>query len=388
VKIGILTYFWDENHGTILQAHFLWKALSDFFPNAHVELINYRHARNIQIVKNYFKYKDVFYDFKKKVVTDKFKKNNLELSRKSLISKDYKKAIQFIDTGQYDVVVVGSDTVWQLTSNKRLPRFPNAYWLPGAIKSKKIAFAVSSNITRYEDISEEHRIIMRKALNDFSFIGVRDTMTLDLANSLGIEEGSKLFRVFDPTFLVDPPDTNIKELLVNKGVKFDKPILGINYPPAAPFCSRIVEMYKSLGYQIVTFISRLNSADHKLVCLTPFEWASAYQYFDFVITDRFHGTIFSLKNQVPVLAIDWHPFRYDKSGNSKTRCLMRDFGIEKTNHINAKLMEGGFDFFIDKAEEARRSFNKEKIKTKVNEIRQDCFGYLGKIRSLILDEMS
>jgi len=205
VKIGILTYFWDENHGTILQAHFLWKALSDFFPNAHVELINYRHGRNIQIVKNYFKCKDVFYDFKKKVVTDIFKKNNLNLSRKSLVSKDYKKAMQFIDACHYDVVVVGSDTVWQLTRNKRLPRFPNVYWLPGAIKSKKIAFAVSSNITRYEDISEENRTIMRKALKDFVFIGARDSMTLDLINSLDIEDDSKLFRVLDPTFLVDPP---------------------------------------------------------------------------------------------------------------------------------------------------------------------------------------
>ena len=388
MKIGILTYFWDENPGTILQGHFLCQALTSYFPDANVEMINYRHARNIQVVKNYLKYRDVYNDFKTILVNDSFKKTNLNLSRKSLVSRDYRKALKFVDSCQYDLVVVGSDTVWQITKNKRLPVFPNVYWLPGTLRSKKIAFAVSSNITRYEDVSEENRKIMRTALNGFTLIGVRDHMTLDFVNSLGIEDGSKLFRVFDPTFLVDPPDIDMEKCLVRKGVDLDKPILAINYPPSAPFCFEIVERYRSEGYQIVTLVSRLHHADYRLACLNPVEWAASYKYFDFVITDRFHGTIFSLKNQVPVLAIDWHPFRYDKNGNSKTRCLMRDFGIDKTNHINAKLMEGGFDYFIEKAEVARKSFDKNKIKNKVDEMRRECFSFLGKIRSLFLEEMS
>ena len=38
--------------------------------------------------------------------------------------------------------------------------------------------------------------------------------------------------------------------------------------------------------------------------LNSLEWATCYQYFDFCVTDRFHSTIFSLKNKVPFLVIE------------------------------------------------------------------------------------
>jgi hypothetical protein len=38
--------------------------------------------------------------------------------------------------------------------------------------------------------------------------------------------------------------------------------------------------------------------------LNSLEWATCYQYFDFCVTDRFHSTIFSIKNHIPFLVIE------------------------------------------------------------------------------------
>ena len=46
-------------------------------------------------------------------------------------------------------------------------------------------------------------------------------------------------------------------------------------------------------------------ADYCLTDISPLEWAGIFRYFSLTITDRFHVSIFSLKNGVPVVAVDW-----------------------------------------------------------------------------------
>lgn len=383
MKIGILTYIWDENHGTILQAYSLCKAVQEYIPEADVEIINYRHARNIQIIRNYIKIKHVAYDVIQNMLSEQFKKRKLKLGKKELVTRDLNRTIRFINESEYDVIIAGSDTIWQITENKRLPKFPNIYWMPGVSGCKKVAFAVSSNITRYENLSESARKTMDSALEKFSLIGVRDHMTLDLVKSVGYNDNTRLFRVFDPTFLVETPKTKMREKLIKMGVNLDKPILCINYPPKAPFCKEIIEKYKTMGFQIVTFLNRLTTADYHIKYADPFEWAEAYKYFDFVITDRFHGTIFSLKSKTPVLAVDWHPYRYDPYLNSKTESLLKDFGIQKTNHLNTSMMKGGINTFINKAEEARNKFDPYNASKKIDEIININKEFIGKIKSIL-----
>jgi polysaccharide pyruvyl transferase WcaK-like protein len=57
----------------------------------------------------------------------------------------------------------------------------------------------------------------------------------------------------------------------------------------------------------------------------PFDWAALPALADLLITDRFHGAVFALKNNVPVIALD---HRNQISGSeSKIRDLFGRVGI-------------------------------------------------------------
>lgn len=383
MKIGVLTYFWDENPGTILQAYCLTNALKQIFPDAQVELINYQHARHIYLLRNYLKVRKVYEDYQKKNIYGRFKNTYLALSDQAFISRDYRKAVGFVDSCKYDAVVVGSDTVWQITRNKKLPSFPNAYWLPGAAQqTTKATFAVSANITRADSLTPSDKDNIKRCLEDFTLIGVRDSMTFRLVEEI-YGSSEKLSRVPDPTFAYDPPYSDVGKLFEKTGVDLARPVLAINYPARAPFCREIVDHYRTEGFQIVSLTTGFPHADHQLPCLNPFQWANMFRHFSFVITDRFHGAIFSLKNNVPVLAVDWHPFRSDKEGNSKTFSLMSDFGIEKTNHLNLHNSGKGLSDFIDQADRAREDFDKEGIALKREALGKSCSDYLHKLKTAL-----
>lgn len=383
MKIGVLTYFWDENPGTILQAYCLSGALSSFFKTAHVDIINYRHARHFYLIRNYLKIRRVYEDYTKKNIYHLFKKKYLNLSSNELISGDIKKSSEFIKSQEYDLIVVGSDTVWQVTKNKKLPGFPNIYWLPERLgQTKQVTFAVSANITRVAGLSVDEKNKMAECLDRFELIGVRDCMTYELVKNI-YGPGNKLVNVADPTFAYEPPLFDASEILIKKGVDLQKPLLAINYPARAPFCREIVAHYRSMGFQIVSLTTGFPYADYQVPCLDPFQWASMFRNFSFVITDRFHGTIFSLKNNVPVLSVDWHPFRSDIEGNSKTLSLMKEFGLEKTNHINLCKQDIRLTSFIEQAERAKNNFDSEKVSGRIKLLKDSCSQYFKKVEEVI-----
>lgn len=382
MKIGLLTYFWDENPGTLLQAYSLLNALKGMFPTARVELINYRHARyKMRWIRNYLKWGEFRNDIKRRLVYNDFKKRYLRKGKQSLVSDNYDKAIQFIASNKYDVIVVGSDTVWQLTSKKDRPSFPNVYWLSKELKCKKIAYAVSSNVTSPQNIAEENKSTMKALLKEFALIGVRDVMTFNLVNSVGAENHGTLRRVPDPTFLLDMPWTNIEKLLTKAGVRLDNPILGLNLPSNNPLYFEIVQYFKSKKFQILS-LAESPYADFVFPSLGPFEWAGLFKYMNFVITDRFHGCIFALKHRVPVLAVDCSPYRFDQLGNSKTSCLMEDFEISETNHLNIAQINYEPQMFFDKAEQALQSFDEKSIQVKLDEFRTNSLAYLESIKQV------
>ncbi len=177
---------------------------------------------------------------------------------------------------------------------------------------------------------------LRQSVDEFCLLGVRDKTTYDLLNVLELSNKDKLCLVPDPTFSYDIEHTHFETYSRRIGVNFDKPTIGIDLPDNLDICKTLVGYYKSKGFQVVS--PRHNRYANYSLAMSPCEWAGMHRHLSLFITCHFHGIVFSLKNLTSVLVIDYDRGRYDQKGLSKTYCVLEQFGLNETNHINLERM--------------------------------------------------
>ncbi len=387
-NIGILTYHHVMNDGAILQAYSQAKTIQECLDSYEVDIINYRiKAVEIEEFKSYFYRPILRFDIsriKRYVHFKKFINHELPLSYEGLISDDYEKAIRFVKD-KYDVIIVGSDEVWKsICESGRTKRpFPNIYWLSPELNCKKIAMAASANRCDYRKISKKNREIGRKLLQDFDFLGVRDQHTVDFVSSLGICD-KEVHKVPDPTFsfeLTEDYHKTVKNKLTAKGLNLNEPILcfrtGTGSGEKDNLCKKATQYFKDRGYQTMSIGGYNRYADHNLGHIfNPFEWAHVYKFFDFCITDRFHGTIFSLKNGTPFLSIE--DDEYYKRIRSKIVDLLEDFSM-----MHHYLYMDGSDYDLNETlKNIENTFSKKDVRHKVENMRiryYDMLDVMGKL---------
>ena len=86
----------------------------------------------------------------------------------------------------------------------------------------------------------------------------------------------------------------------------------------------------------------------------PEEWAAFYKQLTFCITDRFHASVFCLRDDVPFVAIE--PYQPKSLLNSKIYSLLKDFGIEKICYQNTYLPEFDLDRFISTCDQVESNW--------------------------------
>ena len=174
-KIGIITLFNCYNYGAVLQAYATYKYIESL-GYEHVELINYENkyeskskktirfivSGNIkEIIKRFIQYiilgknrnlKKGFYYFLNKVKKSKKKFKNIEELRNT----------------SYDILISGSDQIWNPVIFNKIDF---AYLLDFSDKAKK--YSISSSAGSYIYSPEEKKIVTT-LLKDFSGIAVRD----------------------------------------------------------------------------------------------------------------------------------------------------------------------------------------------------------------------
>lgn len=330
MKIGILTYFWAENPGTFLQAYSTFMAVKTLFPEDKVEMINVK-LRNVYFKpqKDYmFSPKKLskallrFYGFKKGL-------KKIDFSPGKYVGKDTNKALEYIKKQAYDTILVGSDTVFKLYNwNYESDSLP-VYYLDD-VNARKVMVAASCCSTSIGDLSPKMKKNAHKCLSDFHKMGVRDKNTFDLFYELkGSSEGLEI--IPDPTFTYEVKVEKAREVLVKNKFDFKGKSVIIHLPSSFPLLNETVEYFKLMGWNIVAF-NYVKYADYCLL-LNPEEWAGVPYFVDLVITDRFHGSIFSLRNNTPVIGIDCSHERVSSQNSSKVRALFEEYGIVH-NYLN------------------------------------------------------
>ncbi len=342
MRIGILTFHQSINNGAVMQAYSLSKRLKREYPDAEVEIINYRKKSVDRAysypISDYFKVSNIKELIKKTLdllVDPKLLKrlrhrteifNNcqskLPLSKDVILSDDTKDLDKYIEQN-YDVLVVGSDAVWNYVTRG----FPNAYFPSADLKVTKISYAASCYGMDFTNCPDEDKEEINRVLSDFDFIGVRDDATANFVKWSGCKLVPE--HTCDPTVFLDVDDLpvdvdGLKKKLLDRGFDFDKPSIGMM--GSEKMLSMLRKLYAD-KYQIVSLYNYHKGADVNLYDLEPYEWAYVFRYFDVTFTTFFHGTLLSLCNGVPVICIDLGT-EFGKRHIPKTLDVLARLGFE------------------------------------------------------------
>lgn len=216
---------------------------------------------------------------------DKFCTSHFKVSRHFDSWDDMAKASQ----KEYDAVIVGSDQLW-LPSNV-MADYYTLNWVPE--KVKKIAYATSFGIG---NIPQKYKEMYRQYLTRIDYLSARETSGQEIISEL---TDKSVPLVNDPALLLDANGWD--EVIKDKPIINDKYIfcyfMGDN-PEQREFVKRLA---KEKGLKIVALL-HLDQfietdeyyADYTPWNISPADFVNLVKYAEYVCTDSFHGTVFSI----------------------------------------------------------------------------------------------
>ncbi len=278
MKIGILTFHEGLNHGAYLQAFATMRVLQG--QGYEVEIINYKNHKHwlMEDIRPWRVYRRPvrFVDHWKKMRAFKRDQQKMALSPFTKNSEDVLKQ-------HYDVVVVGSDVVW----NYKIFGYDDPYF--GGLNADRIvSYAPSFG---WVDANEAVLSEVSEGLKRFDAISVRDENSRQIIeNMMGIDPPV----VLDPTLIYDFAGDAEPISCIDSS----KPYLLVYAYAVNPDTIATVKAYaKKHGLQIVATGYRENWCDVNCMGAGPLEWLTLFQNAHTVLTSTFHGTVYALKNE-------------------------------------------------------------------------------------------
>ncbi len=347
-KVGIVSCYFKHNYGSMLQAYATQKILDDW--NIENETINLENL-NKEISKGKRKYylSQIFnFSFIKakfgmvklklycKLANGELGKNikvrdkKFEAFEKMFhFSKSYNTMKQICEQGDYTDVLVGSDQLW-LPVNI-VADYYTLNFVPENVN--KISFATSFGVSEIpEKYKEQYRTFLKRIEN----LSVREDKGVKLVKEL---TGREATLVCDPTLLFD------KEEWME--IQKEEPIIKEKYI-FCYFLGKTIEYRKfaerlkeKTGYKIVS-LNHLDEyvkysdkfADEAPFDIGPSEFLNLIRNAEFVCTDSFHGTVFSLINHKKFFVFRRYPNQSKVSTNSRLDSLL------KIVNLSDRMLEG------------------------------------------------
>lgn len=216
-----------------------------------------------------------------------------------------------------DVYMTGSDQVWGPILNGK---YESAYFLDFCNENdKRVSYAASFGKTNFVSTDKDKYIQM---LNKYNKITVREDSAVELLN----KEDIKSKQVIDPTLLLTPMEW--EKLLGNSNRKISEKYAVVyqihNNKELEKYAK---EFAKKAGIKLI----RISPSLHQIFrggkfVYTPTlgEFVSYIKHAEYVITDSFHGTVFSINFNTPLVTL------LPKTGTStRNTSILRLMGLEK-----------------------------------------------------------
>lgn len=349
-KVGIVSCYFKNNYGSMLQAYASKKILDNSnIPNETIAIENNKDFSKGK--KKYYLSQILnlnFIKLKFGMIKLKFdKKLNKELGKNiSIREKKYKefksefnlsrnctdyKGLSQLALEKYSDVIVGSDQLW-LPVNV-VADYYTLSWVPDSVN--KISYATSFGVSNIPKKYNKQYINFLKRINHLS---VREDSGVKLIKDISNLD-AKL--VCDPTILLTKDEW--EEVATKERFIEDKYILCYFLGNNISHRKFVERLKQATGYKIVS----LNHADEyvkysdKFCDIAPFdvgprEWINLVKNAEYVCTDSFHCTVFSILFNKIFFDFRRHSSKIKGSTNSRLDSLLNIAGISKERILNGE----------------------------------------------------
>ncbi len=373
-KIGLLSVY-NHNYGSILQAYAMQRILMDM--GLDVEIIRYKKTNmfkqalrlfNIPLLKATIrmKYKDMYCKLCKKEIHQKILKTR-ELAFSEFVSTHIRFSKIYAGRmalkngcNKYDTFVLGSDQVWNpmnLGSD-----FFTMTFIPD--DKPKITYASSFGVSVIPIYQKNKTKAYLKRIN---YISVREISGQKIVKEL---TGRDIPVVVDPTILLsrDVWDAEKGEPIVKE--KYIMCYFISSNPLHRDFARRLA--YKT-GCKIVSvphvdeYVKEdVGFGDIVPKGVGPLQFVNLISNADYVCTDSFHGTVFSILYNKTFFTFNRYSGNGKDSTNSRLHSILKLIGLESRM----------FDSEMEIYEELLTTINYEKSHKQLERLRTESINYL------------
>lgn len=371
LKVGIVTYWITQsNYGSVLQNYALQTFLRklDFEPflirnDIAVSFSRWKFYKEIFISKGFlalvsYFIKRFFYNFISLVSFQKKKDSRRKFE--DFIDKNLNPTKVFksldelkLECPKAELFIAGSDQIWNTYGKSYDLISPSikSYLLSFATKeSKKIACAASFGSASFDS---EFENLFKSELSNFDFISCREKSGVEICKKLGFENA---VQQPDPTMLLSCDE--YKKIADYELVPKNPYILLYLLGNDADFSvGKLKKIAKKRNLDVVYVpaneMQKVNF--HKKIYPTVNEWLGLYENASAVVTNSFHGTVFSLIFNKPFLSV--HQTGKFEDQNVRIDSLLEDFGLKN------QIFSGNFEKLFS-------SVDFEKVNKQLEEIRK------------------
>lgn len=332
-KIGVITIHNSPNYGACLQSFALYRYIEQLGYECELIDLHRPHEKDFRSSKKYIAYREgarlkikriikkilrrenKYYSPEAKAKFDSFNQQ-IRLSRPYYSIDDL-----YANPPQYDVYITGSDQLW----NPAQPFCLEPYFLTFAPRrAKKIAYAASIGIT---ELTEKEKRDFKRWLLEYTAISVREKQAKILLESFINKD---IVQVSDPTMLLD---VDYWHSIAIRPTERKPYILLFTLSHQPDILDYVLHLSRESGMPLVCLGQiQPDVKDGSYMAVKdagPLEFIGYIASADLVITDSFHGTVFSIimgcKNF----------FSYIKPGNKRS-CRITD--LLETYHLQNHLL--------------------------------------------------
>ncbi len=300
MKVSILTYHWEDNYGAAMQAYATMRAVRELGHEPEFIDLRLPYAPSIaqRIVFGLKRHR--FNSFRKKFFT-------------SLTPKTYWRVEELRkDPPKSDCYLVGSDQTWNPNIAKEL--LPAFFLTFGDDGVRRVTYATSIGQNSWEgspDISDEE---IRRSLSRFSNILLREDSAIDICRNVF---GHDARQVIDPVLLFP----SYPELIGAPALSGEVITYKLIDDPG--FYDMAKEIADSVNLPIRSIGSVRRPKDYRFAYPETVEdWVRRLASASMVLTDSFHGTVFSILYHRPFVV-----YVGDPSRTTRIESLLRQLGL-------------------------------------------------------------
>ena len=337
--IKILTLL-GNNYGGCLQAVALQRVIKDL--GEDVETINYREYLNSK--KNIKELLKQIVYYNRNIKFNNFRKNHLLLSKQVIKIEDDEKS-------KY---IVGSDQVW----NPNILYSIRKNFFLNFVKDKNRKFSYAASVGS-EILDEENEDKIVSMLNDFKLISIREKSSKKLLKKVK----TPIFEALDPTLLLSKDEWDVyKDKSYSKNDYTLVYMLGVTNDIINGINNNIIDNIMEISYK-----KHFKKTKYLQNGFGPSEFISAIDNSNCVITNSFHGMVFSIiyhKDFFVVLRDSMNSRIYDLLDNLGLTDRIINMNNENKININNHIDYREVDQKLNNLKEDNINFIKKIIREK------------------------